>query len=263
MIVLNKVIGKSEILLRPVLQHVPAFRRYSEKKKYAAELAFKASVVEEIVDWYLGRIKELYGTPCPTEAQRIIVGSDRDNAILTYAKLHQEPIYLSTLECDPNTFAGCKLLDIGSSAIPSALAFQDMELYCLEPLLPDQLRIGYPFWAYEKRVRFIYGFSEKMPFPDDFFDAAISVNALDHVDDFSVTAQEIKRVTKPGAKLRFHLHFHKATTTEPIELTDEIVSKAFGWCPDFRKVSEFRERNGIQLNPDLPDEVHTIWSNFE
>ena len=35
-----------------------------------------------------------------------------------------------------------------------------------------------------------------MPFEDGFFDAVISVNAIDHVNDFAETAKEIKRVLK-------------------------------------------------------------------
>ncbi len=143
-----------------------------------------------------------------------------------------------------------KLLDIGSSAVPSALCFKDCDVFCLEPLLPELLKIGYPFWYYYKRARFIYAFAEEMPFPDSFFDAIIAVNSLDHVDDFYRCSAEIRRVSKPDVKLRFHLHYHKATSTEPLELSDAIVAQAFSWCAGFHKVEQRRPsavRNSISL----------------
>jgi SAM-dependent methyltransferase len=203
----------------------------------------------------------LYGEPAPAENVRVNVGTEKDNAILTWAKVHQERKYLEDLLLDEDAFAGMKLLDIGSSAVPSALCFKDCDVFCLEPLLPELLKIGYPFWYYDKRARFIYGFAEEMPFPDSFFDAIIAVNSLDHVDDFYRCSAEIRRVSKPDVKLRFHLHYHKATSTEPLELSDAIVAQAFSWCAGFHKVGAAKTKRGTQL--DLAsDEIFTVWSNF-
>ena len=119
---------------------------------------------------------------------------------------------------------------------------------------------GFPIHIYESRARFVYGFAEKMPFENHFFDAVISVNALDHVADFKLTVNEIKRVLKPGGKVRLHLHFHNKTITEPLELNDSIVSEAFYWCEGFRKIDESKSKRGYSITK--ADEIFSLWSNF-
>lgn len=99
-----------------------------------------------------------------------------------------------------------------------------------------------------------------MPFPDNFFDAVISVNAIDHVDDFEQTSKEIERVLKPSGKIRLHIHYHKKTSTEPLELSDKIVGDAFSWCKNFRKVGESFQSRGYELINE--DEKYVLWSNF-
>lgn len=229
--------------------------------KYSSELEFKKDVILQQIAWYRGELAELYGERSPTNDVKIRVGSERDNAILTWAKVHQEPKYLEDLDLMVNAFDGMRLLDIGSSAVPSALCFKNCEVFCLEPLLPDQLKLHYPFWAYEQRARFVFGFAEAMPFPNSFFDAVISVNALDHVDDLATSVKEIRRVSKPNAKFRFHMHYHKASATEPIELNDAIVERAFVWCQNFHKHSESKKKRGSTLAADS-DESFCVWSNF-
>jgi SAM-dependent methyltransferase len=229
--------------------------------KYFSELEFKKKIISQYVAWYRGEIPGLYGEPPPAEDAKVRVGSERDNAILTWAKVWQQAKYLADLELTENAFEGMRLLDVGSSSIPSGLCFKNCELFCLEPLLPEHLKLGFPFWAYEQRARFIYGFSEAMPFPDSFMDAVISVNALDHVDDFAQTVREIRRVSTHNARLRFHLHYHKATVTEPIELNDDIVAHAFSWCSNFHKHSESKNKRGCQLDSEI-NERFCVWTNF-
>ena len=130
----------------------------------------------------------------------------------------------------------------------------------MDPLLPLYIEAGYPIHIYENRAKFVYGFSEKMPFEDNFFDAVISANALDHVDDFYLTAAEIKRVLKPQGKLRLHLHFHTPTIMEPLQINDSIVTKAFAWCDGFKKISETKTKRGTTLNDHR--ESFSLWSNF-
>ena len=87
------------------------------------------------------------------------------------------PKYLEDLQLEENTFSGLQIVDIGSGPHPSAAAFKNCKIFCLDPLLPEYLKTGFPFHIYEERVRFAYGYSENMPFTDQFFDAIISVNA--------------------------------------------------------------------------------------
>jgi ubiquinone/menaquinone biosynthesis C-methylase UbiE len=228
-------------------------------KKYDAESAYKKRILEKYKQWYLGELEELDGNPHPTEEQKVRGHTLKDSAILTWGKIHQEAKYLQDLDLPSDAFSGMQLLDIGSGPIPSALAFKNCIVHCLDPLLPKYLEMGFPIHYYE-RTKFVHAYSEDIPYPDRYFDAIISVNALDHVDNFEKTAQEIRRILKPGGKVRFHLHYHSPTTTEPLTLNDTIVGKAFEWLPNFRKVNESKTKRGYTLSKN--DETYALWANF-
>lgn len=229
-------------------------------EKYQAEIGFWKIILQQYIRWYNGQITELYEEASPSYELKIKEYDLVYNAILTWQKLHQRPKYLEDLQLQNDVFEGMKVLDIGSGPHPSALCFDHCEIYCLDPLLPLYMEAGFPIHIYDSRTKFVYGFSEKMPFEDHFFDAIISVNALDHVDDFALTAEEIKRVLKPGGKVRLHLHFHPKTVTEPLELNDTIVSKAFGWCPGFKKIHESKSKRGYTIMEN--NETFSLWTNF-
>ena len=172
--------------------------------------------------------------------------------------MHQEPKYLEDLALEPNAFQGMKLLDIGSGPIPSASCFKRCQVYCLEPLLDRYLAAGFPLHYYEN-VIFIHGASERIPVEDGFFDAIISVNAIDHVDDIYKTAAEIRRVLRPDGLLRMHVHYHPPTECEPISFNDDVFQKLFGWCSQLRKVKTSK----TNFSTTLPDnESFVLWSNF-
>lgn len=231
----------------------------NDSLKYRAEMAFRRKILEDYEKWYAGEIGELYGTSSPAEDQKIKCRSNKHSAILTYLKLVQQPKYLRDLLLDENAFAGLRLLDVGAGPMPSALIFRDCELFCLDPLYANYIEIGFPLHYYE-RTRFICARSEDIPVEDHFFDAVISVNAIDHVDDFFKTAEEIRRVLKPNGKMRLHVHYHKKTPTEPLELNDTVMRAAFGWCPDFVKIHESDKKMGSVASAG---ELFTVWSNFK
>lgn len=226
-------------------------------KKYA-ELDFWNKFLPDLESWYRGDLKCLYGESNPLEKDKVPAHSSKDSAILTWFNIHQKQKYLEDLILDENYFSGMKLLDIGSGPMPSAIVFKNCEVYCLDPLLPDYIKIGFPIHYYD-RAKFICGSSENIPMKDSFFDAVISVNAIDHVDNLYKTALEIKRVLKPGGKLRMHVHYHTKTSTEPIEIDDNVMRKIFGWCPDFKKINESKSKRGYLL--DDANEFYTVWSN--
>jgi SAM-dependent methyltransferase len=227
-------------------------------EKYAGEINFWTITIKEYVKWFNGEI-ELYKEPSPKKSQKIKAYLVGDSAVLTWGKLHQEKKYLQDLQLKQDAFKGKKLLDIGSGPHPSALCFKGAQLYCLDPLLPQYLEIGFPIHYYEK-AKFVCGKSESIPFPDNFFDAIISVNAIDHVDDIKKTAMEIQRVLKKNGKIRMHIHYHKRTQAEPIELNDKKIVKLFGWCKGFHKVDESTSKRGFDLSDK--SEKYTLWSNF-
>jgi ubiquinone/menaquinone biosynthesis C-methylase UbiE len=212
------------------------------------------------VNWYDGNITSLWGEPAPDEKDKVKTGfSHTDNALLTWINVHQKKKYLADLMLDRTAFSGMKLLDIGSGAYPSASVFEKTKVYCLDPLMPEYMKVGYPL-HYFSDVHFVYGFSEKIPFPDNYFDAIISVNAIDHVNNFEDTVKEIKRVLNTEGLIRLHIHYHKSTVCEPLELNDRIVSEQFKWCKNFRKINQSKHKYGNEL--ENADEFYALWSNF-
>lgn len=245
--VINKMIEVTGYRISSVASH-----------KYHAELEFWKNELLVYQKWYDNKIAMHYGEPAPKDEDKVKMYSHKDSAILTWFKIHQQTKYIEDLSLEKNEFSRMKILDVGSGPFPSALAFEGCELYCIDPLIPCYIKVGFPIHYYDN-VKFICGFSEDIPIEDDFFDAVISVNAIDHVDDLFKTSLEIKRVLKPNGKLRMHIHYHKKTQTEPIELNDEVVKSAFGWCINFRKIKESKAKRGTIL--DSEDESYTLWSN--
>ena len=47
-------------------------------------------------------------------------------------------------------------------------------------------------------MKYIAAPSERIPFPDGYFDIVMCLNALDSVDDLNKTIAEIKRITRKG-----------------------------------------------------------------
>ncbi|MEW6601606.1 MAG: methyltransferase domain-containing protein [Nitrospirota bacterium] len=226
--------------------------------KQEAESLFWEDFLCKLEQWYRGDIPDLFKTPCPREEEKIRVSNIKDSSVLTWFKLHQQVKYLKDLQLTDQAFSGMRLLDIGAGPMPSATVFKSCKIYCLEPLLHDYLRIGFPFHYYDD-FKYIHANAENIPVEDGFFDAVISVNAIDHVDNLNETSLEIRRVLKDNGLFRMHVHYHKATKWEPMVITDEVFSEAFSWCKNLHKIAETKTSYG--LSP-ASDETFVLWSNF-
>jgi SAM-dependent methyltransferase len=226
-------------------------------EKQFAEIRFWEKQVKNYLDWYNGKIPELFGNPPPKE--KIKAHKPEHAALLTFFEIHQKPKYLKDLLLAPNSFENMKVLDVGSGPFPSALCFTGCEIYNLDPLHDRYLSAGYPTHYYEQRARFVMAPAEDMPFDDGFIDAVISVNAIDHVDNFAKAAMEIRRVLRPGGKFRMHVHYHPKTTAEPIELNDDVFLKNYGWVNGLKKIQTSKEKMGHILTSD--DELYVVWGN--
>lgn len=203
--------------------------------KNFAELYFWKVELENYLQWYNGKI-DLYGIKSPRKNQKIVsFGSDLSNSVATWNKVFQERKYLNDLRLSKDAFINHRVCDIGSGPLPSALCFEKCDIYGTDHLIKEYGRIGFPMNVYENRYHFIDSKSETMPYPDNYFDAVISVNAIDHVDNFALTVLEIKRVLKENGKVRIHMHYHSRTDTEPIELSDKMVKGSFKWLKGFKK----------------------------
>ena len=225
--------------------------------KEFAEIKFWRKQIDNYIKWYKGEMPTLYGTPSP--ANKISSYSLKNAALLTFFRDHQEVKYLRDLQLDENAFSGMKILDIGSGPFPSGLCYKDAEVYCLDPLMAKYIEAGYPIHCYDNRARFVQSMAEDMPFDTGYFDAVISVNAIDHVNDFSKTSREIQRVLKPGGRFRMHVHYHPKTTAEPIELDDEIFLQHYGWVTGLKRISESKQKTGTILIDDR--EKYVVWGN--
>lgn len=226
--------------------------------KRAAELDFWRKEITRYQQWFRGELPLLYKTPSPLGHEKVPAPNEKDASILTWHRLHQEAKYLNDLELPPDAFAGMKVLEVGSGPMPSATCFKDCHLYCLEPLLPEYLQVGFPLHYYDN-ASFIHGVAEDIPVMNGYFDAVISVNAIDHVDDIKQAASEIGRVLKRGGLLRIHVHYHRATICEPVEINDDIFLQLFGWCGDLRKL----KGSSVSFSKDLPEgQSYALWSNF-
>ena len=230
-----------------------------KNKKYKSEIIFWRNELRNYVEWYNGK-KELYNTPSPSESQKVISYTEEHSAVLTWFELHQKPKYIQDLKLTVDCFRGKKIIDIGSGPFPNSLVFNECEVYNLDPLLPKYIEIGFPLFKYESRAKYIYAYSESIPVEDNIFDAVISVNAIDHVDDFEKTAIEVQRVLKPNGLLKMHVHYHEPTLGEPIRISDERFRNAYSWCCNLKKISESQNKMGHKLNNEK--EKYVLWSNF-
>ena len=234
---------------------------YNRKKSKAdAELEFWKKEIDNYIKWYKGE-KTLYGFNPPSEDKKYHVQTLSHSAIITWWECYQKPKYLYDLNLNKNAFVGLKLLDIGSGPMPSALAFDGCEVYNLDPLIGDYAKIGFPLHYYE-RCRFISSGAESILLEDHFIDAVISVNAIEHVDDFFKAAIEIKRILKKNGLFRMHVHYHSKTIEEPIELNDKLFLDAFHWCNNLRKLAESDKKDMGNTQCQF-GEKYVLWSNFD
>lgn len=194
--------------------------------KQRGEIEFWEGIIDQYILWYQGELPELYGKPGPEETIKERAFKLKENAIRTWIRVSSTK-YLNALAVGPEYFSGCRILDVGCGPIPHLHCFRDIERFGVDQLINEYRELGFPLDRYDPQVIYKVGSAENIPFEDDFFDAVVSVNAIDHVDDFGQTAFEIQRVLKPKGKLRMQVHYHAPTRCEPWELNDAILLEHF------------------------------------
>jgi SAM-dependent methyltransferase len=204
---------------------IATIRRFSRRAtKHDAELQHWRGEITRLREWFVDGSADWWGLPAPREDQKVIASDVwQTNAILTMHQLR--PAYWEELQLEGDAFTRRRVLEVGCGPLAPVLQFQECERHGIDPLIGAYIKAGWPL--YDLDVTFIDGPGEGMPYPDAWFDAVISVNALDHVDNFQAVAKEIQRVLKPGGTLRFEVEYHEPTVTEPIRLDDQIVVAAF------------------------------------
>jgi SAM-dependent methyltransferase len=212
--------GADQVLRRLI----PAWR---SKRKYEDEIAYWRGEFNHLKDWFIDGTRDWWGIRPPSPTQRQTV-SDlwAVNAVMTMHNMR--PSYSEELRLERDHFTGQRVLEVGSGPLAPILQFTGCIRHCLDPLVNTYMAAGWPLYDYE--AKFINVGGERMPYPDAYFDSVISVNALDHVDDFEKVASEIQRVVKHGGSIYFEVEYHAPTVTEPITLTDERILAAFPGC---------------------------------
>ncbi len=227
--------------------------------KNKAEVFFWEKELKDYISWYQG--SELRGIAPPSKEQKISKYSLPINAMTTWLMLFQEQKYLSDLELSKDSLKGLKVLDVGCGPFPNLLAFDGCERFGVDPLINQYKSVGYPLdlWS-NMGFKYCHSKAEKMPFSDQFFTGIISVNAIDHVDDFAKVAKEIKRVLAVDGFFRMHVHYHLKTITEPIELNDEIFLQHYNWVKGLQKIHESRKKDCGKFTCK-DDELYVLWGN--
>ena len=212
-------------------QMSPAYRM---RTKHDAELTHWKTGLQNLEDWFLRGSNLRIGLRPPTNNQKQN-GSDSPlvNAVMTVHALR--PHYTERLRVDRQRFHGKRVLEIGCGPMAPILQFEDCSRHCIDPLVDVYMAAGWPLYEYD--AKFINTGGESLPYRDGYFDAVISVNALDHVDDFEQTAREMQRVVRPDGSIFFEVEYHEPTVTEPLRLDDERILQAFSHCTLARVIS--------------------------
>ncbi len=238
-----------------IIHYVFGSKVWNKIFKNSREIACWKKKIDRMVRWYNG-VEKVYGYPFPAESEKEKRFDSRTNAIMTFIAVENDKAtYLSDLRLSPNLFTGKRVADIGSGPLPTLLVFNDCERYCIDHLIEEYIKIGYPLHKFKPEITFVKGKAEKIPVPDMFFDVVISRNALDHLDDFGRAASEIKRVLGPGGVLHFSVNYHMPTSAEPRELNDGIILEHFGGL-GIQKAYEQKGAYGFEQG------VTVLWSNL-
>jgi SAM-dependent methyltransferase len=227
--------------------------------KYASELFFWIREIDQYIKWYQGSRSSLYGVMAPRDEEKITEFNLRENAIRTWIRLDATK-YLQHLRIPSDYFKGQRILDVGCGPIPYALAFENCDIVGVDPLIDYYREIGYPMKKYSERIKYVHSPIESVPYPDDSFDAVISVNALDHVDNFQKASEEILRLLKPKGVVVLEVHNHSPRIGHPWKLSDEIIRDSFSSI-SIRKVFENRFSDFYDI-PEHQEEMLSVWSNI-
>jgi SAM-dependent methyltransferase len=205
----------------------------------------------------------MYGQRPPTEEEKQVRSTIEASAGVTTVAVSLDR-YPDALKIPRDHFAGKTILDLGCGPYPLSIAFKDCHIIGLDPLVREYEAAGFPLAEFADRVTFVRGFAEDMPFASHSFDAIISVNAIDHVDDFAAAARELSRVLKQDGVLRMQVHYHAPTELEPNALSDDEILAQLGHLgimkvSDEQAVIPAREPDSI---PTIaPDERLVVWAN--
>jgi len=231
--------------------------------KYEEEKRFWKDEIARYVQWYRGnlRTREMYGIICPANTQKIRrFDTEELNAIETWINADKWR-YCKRLHVEPTYFSGKKVLEVGSGPLGLSRFFAGADVELLDPLHSWYESCGYVTCpgTIERTIESHGSDCEGMGYAGH-YDAVISVNAIDHVDDFEKAISVCEELCKEDGEIRMDIHYHAATVTEPHVLNDEIVSSAFKKFK-MKKIAENPSHVFYPKGTHPPEDRFAVWSN--
>ena len=235
---ISPLLRAKNIALRAMGQITPA--GVVARRKYEAELDYWRGELNNLNLWFNEKSTDWWGIDPPDDSQKVVRSNLwQTNAVLTMHKLR--PTYYEELGLEADAFKGKRVLEVGCGPLVPIQQFSACERHGIDPLADLYMASGWPLFDYDVKV--VNGYGEALPYPDCYFDGVISVNALDHVDDFDKTISEIERVTRPGGQICIEVEYHEPTVTEPLRLNDNTVRQAF----NATRLEKIAERGKAEL----------------
>lgn len=156
---------------------------------------------------------------------------------------HFESRYTDLFGLEKAHFDGKRMLDIGCGPLGS-LEWADnaIEVVGADPLADQYNKLNKNL----KRMTFVKGGCESLPFADEAFDVVSIFNALDHVEDVDSSISETVRVMAAGGDLLLIVEIdHKATITEPHDLSEDILDTFEGCSVISKKIYAIRDDHDV------------------
>jgi demethylmenaquinone methyltransferase/2-methoxy-6-polyprenyl-1,4-benzoquinol methylase len=192
--------------------------------------------------------KQLFGAIAPQY--------DRMGAVLSFG---QEPRWRRFLVSRVNAIPGSWVLDVatGTGLVARELARRrNVRIVGLDQSEPMVRRGVHAVKdeGLERRISFVLGQAERLPFPDEAFDSVTFTYLLRYVDDPRATLAELVRVLRPGgvlASLEFYVPQDPYThlgwqvyTRIVMPAVGSVASKAWQWTGRFLgpSIERFYER---------------------
>ena len=169
----------------------------------------------------------------------------------TLANGWYEYFYTTHFSLDKDFYRGKNLLDIGCGPRGSLeWATMAADRVGLDPLADMYMGLG----AERQAMRYVSSPSERIPFPDEYFDVVCSFNSLDHVDDLDKTVREIIRVVRRGGLFLLLTDVnHRPTVCEPVAYSWDIVGQ---FTPALRLLEEGRfEKRATGIYQSLKESI--------
>lgn len=241
-------------LLEPFKKVVRFIMLKKEIPKQQAELEFWLNFYKEvtlqprIADVFkkisLGRLEERKEFNLSEEQWAELSAKER---LLEIGKTMTFPRYRNDLGITVDELAGKRVLDVGCGPMGALSWFEAGFRVGVDELICEYSKLGYPL--NEHSVIYVKGVAETLPFADSQFDAVISANALDHVDNFEKAISEIYRVLKPNGKMYLSFNYREnPSTTEPVVLSDTRVKNVLSLYFIFDKVKSESTEFGYSKN---------------